>query len=142
MASKVKGKFLDCCCANNALLKNNSSVLKKINFVAKNILFKTGTAILTPSSLPGLNVMTDLLRENANANLKIDGHTDNVGADDANLLLSEARAQAVVEYLTSKGISAVRLRADGYGKTKPVATNDTPQGKQQNRRVELKLVFD
>ena len=72
----------------------------------------------------------------------IEGHTDSVGSDDYNQQLSERRAQAVRDYFIQQGISSANVEAHGYGKTEPIATNDTPEGRQQNRRVELILSGD
>jgi len=73
--------------------------------------------------------------------LKINGHTDNVGADDFNMKLSDGRAASVKNYLASKGISADRLESEGFGETMPVADNKTAAGRTQNRRVEMKVFY-
>lgn len=79
-----------------------------------------------------------MLKEHADLRLAIEGHTDNVGQAAANQSLSEARAAAVRKHLVdSYGIDAARLEAKGLGATKPVGPNDTPEGRQSNRRVEL-----
>jgi outer membrane protein OmpA-like peptidoglycan-associated protein len=74
--------------------------------------------------------------------LQVEGHTDSIGSDDYNQQLSEARAEAVRQYLIQQGIAAPQITARGMGKTEPIATNDTPEGRQQNRRVELVLSGD
>ena len=71
--------------------------------------------------------------------IEIAGHTDNIGSDDANMKLSDERANTVRSYLIAKGISESRITAKGYGETKPVATNDTDQGRRINRRVEFTI---
>ena len=71
--------------------------------------------------------------------MTIDGHTDNVGDDASNLVLSKNRAAAVRDYFISKGISADRLSSEGYGESKPVETNKTAAGRAKNRRVEMDL---
>jgi OmpA-OmpF porin, OOP family len=71
------------------------------------------------------------------SNLEIGGHTDTDGEDEANQRLSERRAQAVADYMMRAGLPADRLHAVGYGPAKPVASNDTPEGKAQNRRIEF-----
>jgi len=78
-----------------------------------------------------------LLQQNADLKLRVEGHTDSQGNGAANQALSEKRAQAVVAWLTGKGISASRLTAKGFGATKPVADNSTDDGRAKNRRVEL-----
>jgi outer membrane protein OmpA-like peptidoglycan-associated protein len=73
--------------------------------------------------------------------LQISGHTDNVGDAQKNLVLSKQRAEAVKAYLVSKGVEASRLNTLFFGETQPIATNDTPEGRQKNRRVEMTVVF-
>jgi outer membrane protein OmpA-like peptidoglycan-associated protein len=75
------------------------------------------------------------------AKVIIEGHTDNKGADDANMTLSQKRADAVKRYIASKGVSASRMTAIGYGETKPVADNDSEEGRALNRRVDFNLVY-
>jgi outer membrane protein OmpA-like peptidoglycan-associated protein len=83
-----------------------------------------------------------VMMENPEYNLSIYGHTDNVGADDKNMTLSQERAIAVKTYLLEKGVPENRIvEVKGFGETMPVATNETAAGKQQNRRVEFKVVF-
>jgi outer membrane protein OmpA-like peptidoglycan-associated protein len=74
--------------------------------------------------------------------MSVEGHTDSVGSDDYNQKLSERRADAVRDYLTSNGISPVNIQAVGFGKANPVASNDTAAGRQQNRRVEMVVSGD
>jgi outer membrane protein OmpA-like peptidoglycan-associated protein len=89
-----------------------------------------------------LNTFADKLKQKANWNLVLDGHTDNVGDEDANLLLSKNRVEAVKSYLISKGISENRIKVNYFGETKPIADNNTSEGRQKNRRVEFKIVFE
>lgn len=106
------------------------------------ILFDTGSARIRPESTPTLEEIADALQRNGDLRLRIEGHTDNVGQAASNLTLSEQRAQAVVAHLVEHaGIAAARLEAAGLGDTKPAADNGTPEGRQQNRRVEL-VVLD
>jgi outer membrane protein OmpA-like peptidoglycan-associated protein len=104
-----------------------------------NIFFEFGKDSLKAESFPELDKVVQLLTDNAAMTIALSGHTDNVGSDAANLKLSEGRAKAVYNYLVSKGIDASRLSSKGYGETKPVATNDTEDGRQQNRRVEFEI---
>ncbi|MCK7559649.1 OmpA family protein [Chitinophaga sedimenti] len=106
----------------------------------KNIFFETGKFTLKDDSHTELDKLVKLLNDNATMKVEISGHTDNVGADKDNLLLSENRAREVVKYLAGKGIAPGRLTAKGYGETQPVATNDTEAGKAQNRRTVLKVI--
>lgn len=108
--------------------------------VLHNIFFESKQYALQPTSMIELDKLVLLLKENPGLKTEISGHTDNVGADKDNLLLSENRAKAVVKYLEEKGIAPTRLQAKGYGETKPVADNETEEGKAQNRRTEFKVI--
>ncbi|MGK7389863.1 MAG: OmpA family protein [Candidatus Cyclobacteriaceae bacterium M2_1C_046] len=103
----------------------------------KNIYFDFDKTTLQSISFTELNKVVDLLTSNPNVEIEISGHTDSKGADEYNLNLSQGRAQAVVDYLISQGIDGYRLIAKGYGEGKPVATNDTDEGRAENRRVEF-----
>jgi outer membrane protein OmpA-like peptidoglycan-associated protein len=106
----------------------------------KNIQFETNSFELKPVSFIELDKVVQLLKENPTLKIEISGHTDNVGSPADNFSLSNNRAKSVVSYLVSKGIAASRLVAKGYGETKPVADNNTEQGKAKNRRTELKVI--
>ena len=108
--------------------------------VLKNIFFDFNKFELKPASQIELDRLVQLLQDNPSVRIQIEGHTDNVGNPKDNLKLSENRAKAVVNYLGSKGISAARLIAKGFGETKPVAPNTTEEGRAQNRRTELKVI--
>ena len=101
------------------------------------ILFDTGSDVIKPHSTPTLEEITDMLKEHSDLKLTIEGHTDNTGDATANQALSDKRAAAVKAYLVSKGIEASRLESKGLGATKPKTANDTAEGRQTNRRVEL-----
>jgi outer membrane protein OmpA-like peptidoglycan-associated protein len=101
------------------------------------VLFDFNKSTLQAASDPVLQQIDSLLVKNAALKLEIQGHTDNVGNDAYNQTLSEARARAVVDWLTQHGIAATRLTAKGYGKTKPIADNSTDAGRAKNRRVEI-----
>lgn len=101
------------------------------------ILFDTGSDRIKPESTPTLEEIADMLTRHADLRLTIEGHTDNVGNAATNKALSEQRAAAVKTYLVSKGIDAARVETAGLGDTKPAAPNTTPEGRRQNRRVEL-----
>lgn len=105
-----------------------------------NIFFDFGKATLKPESNDELNNVVTILNDNPKMEIEISGHTDNVGSDDANLKLSDDRANAVRSYLISKGISELRVTAKGYGETKPVVDNNTDENRQLNRRVEFSIL--
>lgn len=101
------------------------------------VFFDTDKATLQRSSYPELNRAASFLKANPNLNVEIAGHTDNRGSADYNKNLSLKRAKAVSDYLTSKGVSASQLSQAGYGLENPVASNDTEEGRADNRRVEF-----
>lgn len=112
--------------------------------ILRNIFFDFGKATLRPESATELTRLIDLINAIAkikpNVKVEISGHTDNIGGDASNLLLSENRAKAVVTYLTQKGINPARLAFKGYGSTQPVSDNKTDAGRQLNRRTEFKII--
>lgn len=110
------------------------------SIVLKNIFFDVNKFELKPESQAELDIMVQLLMENSSIKIEIGGHTDNVGKPSDNLILSNNRAKAVVNYLVSKNIPAQRLLAKGYGETKPITDNKTEEGKAQNRRTEMKVI--
>lgn len=105
-----------------------------------NVFFEFGKATLSEESFPELTRIADLMKSRPMMQVEISGHTDNVGSDVSNERLSQARAEAVRAYLVQNGIALQRIAAKGYGETRPVATNDTDEGRQQNRRVEFLIV--
>lgn len=104
-----------------------------------NLFFDTGKWVLLPASIAELNRVATIIRQQGKK-VEISGHTDNVGDDESNRILSENRANAVRDYLVSMGVNNDLLISRGYGETRPVATNNTPIGRQKNRRVELKFI--
>jgi outer membrane protein OmpA-like peptidoglycan-associated protein len=108
--------------------------------VLRNIFFETGSASLLPASGPELNKLLWTLRNNTEMKIEIRGHTDDVGEERSNQVLSEARAKAVYDYLIGRGIESSRLTYKGFGETQPVADNTTPEGRKQNRRTEFRVV--
>jgi len=105
-----------------------------------NIFFDTAKSILRPESNDELNNVVGILHDNPKMEIAISGHTDNVGGDEYNMKLSDDRANAVRNYLVSKGVVGSRITAKGYGKTKPIADNTSDAGRQTNRRVEFTIV--
>jgi len=105
--------------------------------IMENIYFETDQATLLEESFVELNKLVNIMNKNPGINIQIQGHTDSQGSERHNLSLSERRSQSVYDYLTQQGIPAARLNAKGYGYSKPVADNQTDDGRQQNRRVEF-----
>ena len=108
--------------------------------VLNNLFFDSNQATLKPRSRTELSRLIEFLRQDASLRIEVAGHTDNVGTPAANLSLSQRRAQAVLDYLTGHGVPAARLRAKGYGETRPLVANDTEAHRAQNRRIELRIL--
>ncbi len=106
------------------------------------VLFDTGQYTLKPGAREKLAKISGIILAHPGLKLQIEGHTDSVGGDEYNQKLSEQRANAVREYLVTQGVSGDSITAQGFGKTSPVASNDTAAGRQQNRRVELVVSGD
>ncbi|MBX3349390.1 MAG: OmpA family protein [Nitrospira sp.] len=103
------------------------------------ISFRLNSAILLPEGKAVLNSVAAILQEDPTVPFEVGGHTDNVGPEQSNWVLSEQRAKAVVEYLISRGVAAERLTAKGYGASRPIADGTTDEGRQQNRRIEFSI---
>jgi len=106
----------------------------------QNVFFDVGKATLKPESYKALNDLVEVMKAKTSLIIEIAGHTDNTGTPESNLKLSLDRANAVRDYLIKNSISPNRVQAKGYGDTEPVADNDTEQGKQQNRRTEVRII--
>ena len=104
------------------------------------ITFATNQSTIQPQFQPTLDQVAATLAEYPKTMIDVLGHTDSDGAEAYNQTLSERRAQSVSSYLGSRGIASVRIATMGYGETRPIASNETPDGKAQNRRVEIKVV--
>jgi outer membrane protein OmpA-like peptidoglycan-associated protein len=101
------------------------------------VLFDTGSYTLKPGAREKLAKISGIVLAHPGLSLQIEGHTDSVGGDDFNQQLSERRSESVRDFLAEQGVPASSITARGFGKTQPVASNDTPEGRQRNRRVEL-----
>lgn len=104
------------------------------------VTFKVGSAELEPGSLKTLDAAIAGLKKNPKAMVEIQGHTSSEGDSEMNQRLSEERAYAVLQYMTSNGIDRGRLSASGYGSSQPKASNETEAGRKQNRRIELRVL--
>jgi outer membrane protein OmpA-like peptidoglycan-associated protein len=123
--------------AKNFVLKKMETGVK---IVIENILFNSGKATLVASSFPELDKLANLLLTNPKVRIEVSGHTDNVGSASVNKKISKERALTVRNYLISRGVEEDRVEYQGYGFDQPIASNDTPEGKAQNRRVEIKIL--
>jgi len=101
------------------------------------VLFASGKSILLPGAQTSLNQVGDALKENPEAKILVEGHTDSTGNESFNMELSRARAEAVASYLASRGLPKEQITSQGYGPSRPVADNASPEGRANNRRVEI-----
>lgn len=128
----------------NAYYKNPFKVdiqhLPAKSFVLNDCNFETGKALLKPESYTVLDELVAYMVRKDDEKIEIGGHTDNVGSAKSNLILSEARSNAVRAYLLTKGIDPARVTSKGYGMSVPVASNKTAEGRAQNRRTEVKIL--
>jgi outer membrane protein OmpA-like peptidoglycan-associated protein len=122
---------------NKVIELKNIAIGSKI--ALRNIFFDIGKSTLRPESNSELDRLLKLMKDVPTLKIEISGHTDNTGSATLNETLSQSRAEAVVAYLTSKGIAANRMVAKGYGASKPIASNNSEDGKQQNRRTEFEI---
>jgi len=106
----------------------------------KNVFFEQSKATLLPESYPELDRLVRIMVSNKTLEIQLEGHTDGRGDPEANLRLSEARVNAVKDYLVSKGISEKRILGKGFGGARPMVSNDTETNRQMNRRVEFKII--
>jgi len=110
------------------------------NYVLDNIYFKPNSSELEPESYAALDAIVSMLQANPQIRIQINGHTDNTGNANKNLALSEARANSVAQYLINKKIEKSRIIPKGFGSQKPVADNNTEEGRYKNRRVEFQII--
>ena len=114
---------------------------KVLEQAVQGIQFETSKDIIQPGSYPIVDNVVKVMKDNPTYKLTINGYTDNRGKPEANKILSNKRAIAVLKYLENHGIDGSRLKANGYGQESPVADNNTEEGRMKNRRVELKVSF-
>ncbi|MFM7724283.1 MAG: OmpA family protein, partial [Bacteroidota bacterium] len=117
-------------------------VIEVLKTAFDNLGFELGKDVILAGSFASLDELAVVLGKKPTWKLQISGHTDNVGDDDSNLILSKKRAEAVKNYLITKGIATERLMVEYFGETKPVADNTTSEGRAKNRRVEMKIVIE
>jgi OmpA-OmpF porin, OOP family len=111
--------------------------LTEVGSVSLYINFDVGKSTIKTESLPVIDQLVQMLQENGELNISIEGHTDNIGSPAANKTLSLQRAKAVMTAITNKGVSAIRIKTQGWGQEKPIAENSSEEGRAQNRRVEI-----
>ncbi len=140
--------YLDQCPHLAGIVENNGcpAVKKEVRTLLtkamKGIQFETGKAVIKKSSYAILDLIASIFVDNPDYHVEVQGHTDNVGNPEKNLVLSENRANAVRDYLIAQGVPEHQLTAKGYGDTKPIADNSTKAGQAENRRVEFSISFE
>ena len=117
------------------ICRDRVAALERLNAIT----FQSGSATLTESSLPIIDELAIDLNICADASVHVEGHTDSDGAEDLNLALSVARAEAVVAALIERNVDLERLYAEGYGESQPIADNETREGKARNRRIAFSI---
>lgn len=127
--------------SNNGCPEIKAETLKVFERALKGIQFETGKDVIKKTSFAVLDNVVKIMKENPSYQLEINGHTDSQGDDAKNMVLSQKRAEAVEAYLVKKGIETERLHPTGFGETKPKASNDTKEGRSENRRVEFVVKF-
>ena len=121
-------------------LSSDDAMDKIVRF--KYVFFETGSANLTSLSRYELTNLADALAQHPNLSIALNGHTDNTGDLESNIVLSEMRAKSVVDFLLTKGVSASRLSSVGYGPNQPIGANDTEEGRALNRRTEFQIITE
>lgn len=125
--------------SNNGCPELKQEEKERLTFAMKAVQFETGKTTLLKSSFAILNEIAEILKRYPDYKMRINGHTDSIGEAQPNQVLSERRAKACYDYMVSKGIAADRLSFQGFGETKPIATNKYKAGRDQNRRVEFDI---
>jgi OOP family OmpA-OmpF porin len=134
--SQMRGRYLELDDRDLTLMP----IAKGSSVTINNLFFELNKASLTPESDPELKRMVQVMQENPGLRIEISGHTDNTGTDAINDRLSQARADAVQAYLLAAGIAQTRIQSKGYGSKKPKISNETEEGRSQNRRVEFAIL--
>jgi outer membrane protein OmpA-like peptidoglycan-associated protein len=117
-----------------------TTLAPNVTIVLNNVFFDFDKSLLKPESAPELDRVVAMLNDKSTMEIEVAGHTDNVGSDKYNLSLSERRAKTVMEYFKKKGVAQERMAVIFLGESKPIETNDTPEGREKNRRVEFKIL--
>ena len=125
--------------ANNGCPEITQKDKETLNFAARNVQFETGSSKIKNTSFGILDQVAEILKRYSDYNVRIAGHTDNVGSYEFNLTLSRGRAKSCYDYLVSKGVSASRITFEGFGSSRPIGNNATSDGRAQNRRTEFEL---
>lgn len=139
MMDKQEQEFNQALAASNAAAVRREGNLLSI-VLSGDVTFDTGSAQIKPGLHDELRRIAEIMRQYPQTRIQVEGHTDSRGSEQNNLALSRRRAEAVRDYLMQNGVASSRIQVAAYGESKPVADNSTAYGRQQNRRVEIKVV--
>ena len=126
---------------NNGCPEIKKEEQEVLNTAFSSLEFETGKSVIKQVSYASLDRLAELLLKKSDWKLQLSGHTDNVGKPESNMTLSKDRTLAVKNYLVKKGVPAERIKPEWYGQTRPIESNNTPEGRQTNRRVEIAIFF-
>ena len=126
---------------NNGCPEIKKEEQEVLNTAFSSLEFESGKSVIKKVSYASLDRLAELLLTKPDWKLQLSGHTDNIGSPASNMALSKNRTLAVKKYLVTKGVPAIRIKAEWYGQTRPVSANTTPEGRQKNRRVEIAIFF-
>lgn len=128
--------------ANKSIIRAIKLTPKGQTIVLDDLIFAQGKSLIDPKSYKGLDEVVQMMKENTNIEIQLEGHTDNQGSSKANLELSQDRVDAVKKYLVQKGISKNRIQTKAFGGTQPLGNELTPEARVKNRRVEMRILKD
>jgi OmpA-OmpF porin, OOP family len=127
---------------NKRVLRDILLTPKGETIVLNHLIFAQGKSAIDPKSYPGLDEVVQMLKENSRMEIRLEGHTDNVGNSKANMELSQSRVDAVKKYMVDKGIAKNRIETKAFGGSQPLANEMTPEARAKNRRVEMRILKD
>ena len=128
--------------SDRKVIRNIPLTRRGETIVLSHLIFAQGKAAIDPKSFPELNEVAQMMIENPNIEIQLEGHTDNVGSAKANLELSQERVDAVKKYLVGQGVSKKRIQTKAFGGTQPLKNEMTPEARALNRRVEMRILKD
>lgn len=127
---------------DNKLYRDLSLTPKGQTIILDHLIFAQGKGAIDPKSFSELDEVAQMMKENPNLEIQLEGHTDNTGSASANMTLSEKRVEAVKKYLVDQGVSKKRIQTKAFGGTQPLRNEMTPEERAQNRRVEMRILKD
>ena len=135
-----ESKVMEIPLVDGPVVMNFTQKVSRVSKFELKVNFDVNSAHITEDSYGYIDQLFDFMEGKKSTNIEIGGHTDSDGSDEANMTLSQKRAEAVKKYLVDKGIDAARIKAKGYGESIPIASNETPEGKRKNRRTEITVL--